>query len=194
MKTAVKPIDVVVVADTDVLDDRFWVRWQDFFGQRVAVPNANNGDFVANAIDVLVGGDDLVGLAQPRHLGAALRSGAEHPARRRCAIPGDREVLEDKLKNTQAEDQGAERLIAARRAPQPDAEPGGGDRQFPRSSCSHQAPAARRCSWPSARTSITSRAVLEFFDIAFIPILVAIAAAIIGLLRLRRRARASRTV
>ena len=38
------------------------------------------------------------------------------------------------------------------------------------------------------------KGLLEFFDIAFIPILVAIAAAILGLLRLRRRARASRTV
>ena len=45
-----------------MLDDRFWVQKQDFFGQRVVVPTANNGDFVANAIEVLAGGDDLVGL------------------------------------------------------------------------------------------------------------------------------------
>jgi hypothetical protein len=38
------------------------------------------------------------------------------------------------------------------------------------------------------------KGLLEFFDIAFIPILVAIAAAVIGILRLRRRARAAHTV
>ncbi|MDE2512723.1 MAG: Gldg family protein, partial [Alphaproteobacteria bacterium] len=49
IKTAAKPIDVVAVADTDILDDRFWVQVQNFFGQRVAVPSANNGDFVTDA-------------------------------------------------------------------------------------------------------------------------------------------------
>jgi len=38
------------------------------------------------------------------------------------------------------------------------------------------------------------KGALEFFDIAVIPILVAIAAAVIGILRLRRRARAAHTV
>ncbi len=62
LKQSAKPINVVVVADTDMLDDRFWVEKQDFFGQRMLVPTADNGDFVANAIEVLAGGDDLVGL------------------------------------------------------------------------------------------------------------------------------------
>jgi ABC-type uncharacterized transport system involved in gliding motility auxiliary subunit len=62
LKTSAQPINVVVVADTDMLDDRFWMQTQDFFGQRVAIPTANNGDFVANAVEVLAGGNDLVGL------------------------------------------------------------------------------------------------------------------------------------
>ena len=62
IKTAAQPISIVVVADTDILEDRFWVQAQDFFGQRVAVPAANNGDFVANAVDVLAGGPDLISL------------------------------------------------------------------------------------------------------------------------------------
>ncbi len=65
-----KPINVVVVADTDMLADRFWVDIQDFVGQHVAVPNANNGDLVTNAIDTLSGGDDLIGL---RTRGTAVR-------------------------------------------------------------------------------------------------------------------------
>jgi ABC-type uncharacterized transport system involved in gliding motility auxiliary subunit len=56
LKQSEHPINVVVVADTDILDDRVWVQSQDFFGQRVVVPIANNGDFVADAVDVLAGG------------------------------------------------------------------------------------------------------------------------------------------
>src|SRR6185437_17125056 len=64
------PINVIVVADTDMLADRFWVDVQNFVGQKVAVPNANNGDLVTNSIDTLSGGDDLIGL---RTRGTAVR-------------------------------------------------------------------------------------------------------------------------
>ncbi|MBL8805330.1 MAG: Gldg family protein [Rhodospirillales bacterium] len=56
------PINVIVVADTDMLEDRFWVSVQEFFGQRVATPSAYNGDFVVNAVDNLMGSSDLIGL------------------------------------------------------------------------------------------------------------------------------------
>ncbi len=56
------PINVIVVADTDLLEDRFWVQVQEFFGQRVATPGAYNGDFVVNAVDNLTGSSDLIGL------------------------------------------------------------------------------------------------------------------------------------
>src|SRR3546814_12470500 len=40
--------NIIVVADVDMLADGLWVRVQDFFGQRVAMPGANNGAFVVN--------------------------------------------------------------------------------------------------------------------------------------------------
>ena len=49
------PIQALVVADADVLTDRFWVQFREFYGRRVAVPGAGNGDFVANALDALTG-------------------------------------------------------------------------------------------------------------------------------------------
>jgi ABC-type uncharacterized transport system involved in gliding motility auxiliary subunit len=55
-------IHVVIVADTDVLSDRLWVRVQDFFGQRVAAPWANNADFVINALEHLAGSSDLISI------------------------------------------------------------------------------------------------------------------------------------
>jgi ABC-type uncharacterized transport system involved in gliding motility auxiliary subunit len=57
-----KPINVIVVADTDFIADLFWLRTQDLFGQQVTVPTANNGDFVVNAADNLAGASALIGL------------------------------------------------------------------------------------------------------------------------------------
>ena len=57
-----KPLNVVLIADTDMLHQRFWIQIQDFFGQRVMSPFANNGDLVVNALDNLSGSSDLIGL------------------------------------------------------------------------------------------------------------------------------------
>lgn len=56
------PANLVVVADSDILADRFWVRISDFFGQKTATPFSDNGPFVANLVDTLAGGDALIGL------------------------------------------------------------------------------------------------------------------------------------
>jgi ABC-type uncharacterized transport system involved in gliding motility auxiliary subunit len=55
-------INVVVGADVDFLDDRFWVQIQETAGQRYAVPFADNGAFLIGAIDHLAGSTDLVQL------------------------------------------------------------------------------------------------------------------------------------
>ncbi len=60
-------INVIVVADTDVLSDRLWVQVQDFFGQRVAQPWASNGSFVVNSIDNLGGSADLIKIRSRGH-------------------------------------------------------------------------------------------------------------------------------
>jgi len=53
---------VVVIADTDILEDRFWVRVQDFFGQQIATPIADNGALIVNLLDTLSGSEALIGL------------------------------------------------------------------------------------------------------------------------------------
>jgi ABC-type uncharacterized transport system involved in gliding motility auxiliary subunit len=55
-------IDVIVVADTDLFDDQFWTQTQNVMGQAISVPIADNGDFVLNAVDNLMGSDALIGL------------------------------------------------------------------------------------------------------------------------------------
>ncbi|MFZ6045043.1 Gldg family protein [Pseudomonas sp. CR3202] len=53
-------INVIAVADTDMLSDRMWVQVQDFFGQRVPQPWADNAGFAINALDNLAGSDALI--------------------------------------------------------------------------------------------------------------------------------------
>jgi ABC-type uncharacterized transport system involved in gliding motility, auxiliary component len=54
--------DLIVVADTDILADLLWVRTQNVFGQRLKMAVANNGDFLANAVDNLAGSSDLISI------------------------------------------------------------------------------------------------------------------------------------
>ena len=53
-------INVIVVADTDLLSDRMWVHVQDYFGQRMPQPWADNASFAINALDNLSGSDALI--------------------------------------------------------------------------------------------------------------------------------------
>lgn len=62
LAVAPEPVNVVLVADADLLADQMWVQSQDFFGQRVHTAFANNGDFVINALDNLLGSGDLISI------------------------------------------------------------------------------------------------------------------------------------
>jgi ABC-type uncharacterized transport system involved in gliding motility auxiliary subunit len=53
-------INVILIADTDLLTDRLWAQVQNFFGQRMSTAFASNGDFVVNALDNLTGSGDLI--------------------------------------------------------------------------------------------------------------------------------------
>jgi ABC-type uncharacterized transport system involved in gliding motility auxiliary subunit len=64
------PANLVVIADSDLLTDRFWVRSQDFFGQQDTTPFSDNGPFVVNLVGTLSGNDALIGL---RSRGSSLR-------------------------------------------------------------------------------------------------------------------------
>jgi len=57
---SLQPLNLIVVADSDILTDFLWVRVQNFFGQSVTQAFANNGDFLFNAIDNLSGNEDLI--------------------------------------------------------------------------------------------------------------------------------------
>ncbi len=55
-------VQVIVVADTDLLSDRMWAQAQSLFGQQLISAFASNGDFVINALDQLAGSTGLLTL------------------------------------------------------------------------------------------------------------------------------------
>ncbi|MFV0456992.1 MAG: Gldg family protein [Pseudomonas sp.] len=96
-------INVIVVADTDLLSDRMWVQVQDFFGQRFPQPWADNGSFVINALDNLSGSDALISVrsrgrfARPFVVVEELQRQAENRFRE------TEEVLQHRLAETEAQ-------------------------------------------------------------------------------------------
>lgn len=113
-------VNVIIIADSDLLHDSFWVRIQEFLGQRIAVPEANNADFVLNALDNLTGGQALVGLrgrgveSRPFHLVDELRRESEQQYRaRETALNAKLAELQGKLKSLQGTAEGQKVILTA---------------------------------------------------------------------------------
>jgi ABC-type uncharacterized transport system involved in gliding motility auxiliary subunit len=188
LKQSAQPINIVVVADTDMLDDRFWLQKQEFFGQRVQVPTANNGDFVANAIEVLAGGDDLVGLrtrgtsARPFTVVEQIQSEAQ------ARYSAEERTLQAKLKDTQA------KLASLTGKDQANAPATLSEEQTKAIEEFRTDMVQTRRQLRDVQAALRSdiqrmKAGLEFLNIALIPLIVAVVAVVLGALRLRRRSR-----
>lgn len=59
---ASEPLNLILVADADLLADRNWVRQQNLLGQDILMPLASNGDLAINALENLRGSQALIGL------------------------------------------------------------------------------------------------------------------------------------
>jgi ABC-type uncharacterized transport system involved in gliding motility auxiliary subunit len=76
-------VQLLIVADSDVWDDRFWVHVGNQLGRTVAEPFADNGALILNAVENLSGSDDLISLRtrassdRPFAVVQALRQAAE---------------------------------------------------------------------------------------------------------------------
>lgn len=108
VKGSVQPINVIVMADTDVLADRFWVRFQNFLGIKLASTHADNANFVLNALDNLGGNDDLISLrsrnqyARPFERVEAIQRDAEAQFRaQEQTLQAKLSETEDKLRELQ---------------------------------------------------------------------------------------------
>jgi len=95
-------INVVVIADSDLLEERFWLQKQQFFGREMEEKIAGNADFIVNAIENLTGSDELLKLRS--------RGVSQRPFERIQSLEQEAEQqlqdkereLQDKLKETQA--------------------------------------------------------------------------------------------
>jgi ABC-type uncharacterized transport system involved in gliding motility auxiliary subunit len=186
LKEAAQPINVVVVADSDMLADRFWVQTSDFFGQRVAVPNANNADLVANALEVLAGGNDLITLrsrgtsARPFEVVQTLQRDAD------SRYAAQEKELQDKLKDTQAKikdmqsDKSGKIVLTAEQTSTLD--------NF-RKEMVQTRQQLRDVQLRLNQDIRSLKSRLVFADVALIPILLVIVAIILGIVRLQRRKR-----
>ena len=188
LKQSAQPINVIVVADTDMLDDKFWMQKQEFFGRRVLVPTANNGDFVANAIEVLAGGEDLIGLrtrgtsARPFEIVEQIQSEAQ------ARYSAEERELQAKLKETEA------KLANLTGKDQTNAPTTLSPEQTKAIEEFRADMVQTRRQLRDVQAALRSnirrlKAGLEFLDIALIPIIVAAVAIFLGAVRLKRRSR-----
>ncbi len=185
--------NLVIVADSDVLEDRFWVRVQDFFGQQVAQPTADNGALVINTLDNLAGSDALIGLRsrgesrRPFELVEAMRRTAEAEFRsREQALTRKLEETERKLRElrqggaTAAERGRAEAVLTAeQRAAIEEA----------RRDIVQTRQELRGVQRDLRREIEALERTVKLAAIVVVPVLVAVVAVLLGIWRVRRRAR-----
>jgi ABC-type uncharacterized transport system involved in gliding motility auxiliary subunit len=187
-----EPANLVVVADSDILDDRFWVRVQDFFGQSQATPFSDNGPFVANLIDTLAGGDALIGLrargasARPFVLVDQMQSAAEAQFRQtQQVLQQHLDAVQKQLQtlrqgNGQAGDQSAQPVITPEQRAAIDAA---------RQDILATRQKLRAVQFELNRDIARLETELRLFDIVLVPAVLTILAIGLGIVRRRRRGR-----
>jgi ABC-type uncharacterized transport system involved in gliding motility auxiliary subunit len=192
----------VVANDSDILEDRFWVRVQDFFGQQVTTPFSGNGSLVVNLLDTLSGSDALISLrsrgeaARPFELVEEIRRDADAKYRQ------TERALQQRLERTEAR----LRELRSGATPAAAAAAGGGERVAQAAVITPE----QRTEIDAAREEIqrTRRelrgvqldlrrdierleGLLRFANIALVPTLLVVFALGLAVLRARRRARAA---
>lgn len=182
------PARIVVVADTDLLDDRNWLTTQRMMGQEVSLPVADNASLVANGLDYLVGSEALLSLRgrevtqRPFTKVAEIRRIAEQQYRAKEQELSRRlEDLQQKLSSLQvAEGQDDSLLSDAQRA----------EIDNFRNQLLETRRELRDVQHALRQDIETLRDRIRFFGIAAVPLLVALAAiglAIVQRVRYRRR-------
>jgi ABC-type uncharacterized transport system involved in gliding motility auxiliary subunit len=172
--------NIVIFADSDFFDDRFWVSEQNYLGQRFGVPIADNGKFLLNAVENLMGSNDLISLrgreriARPFTRIEALRKTAE------ANYLAEEEALLMRIEAAQAEldnlEQGGARLVDAEAA-----------NSRVREELLSARKALRKVQGDLRRDIDQLEARLTWLNIAVMPVLVALGAMLLGLRQRKRR-------
>jgi ABC-type uncharacterized transport system involved in gliding motility auxiliary subunit len=99
-------LNMIVMADTDLLTSRFWLQQQEFFGKKISTPVSNNADFLVNSLENLGGSQALISLrsrglsVRPFHTIQDIKNNAEDKYRK------TEQQLTEKLKDLQGKLQG----------------------------------------------------------------------------------------
>ena len=183
------PISVIVVADTDLLHDQFWLRRQNMMGQDVIVPIAANADFVINALDNLAGSSDLIGL---RSRGKSTRPFVVVEAMRRTA---EQKFLAEERNLKESLEKSKSRIVELESR----AQASGGSLLTPEQQVEIQAVRTQVLKTRKQLRDVQhnlNRDIddletrLKFANMGLVPVAVSVIAAILALFRLRRRRRA----
>jgi ABC-type uncharacterized transport system involved in gliding motility auxiliary subunit len=186
-------INVIVMADTDVFDDRFWVRVQDIYTKQVATPFADNGAFILNAVENLTGSADLISLRTRATNNRPFIVVQKLQAQAQAKFQQEADALKQRLTDTETRLHALEQGTGPNGKTQADANltP---DQQAEIGRFKHEMAATRgelREVQHSLRKEVDALgAFLAFVNIALVPILVAAFAIVVAILRRRRRARA----
>ena len=172
--------NIVIFADSDFFDDRFWVSEQNYLGQRFGVPIADNGKFLLNAVENLMGSNDLISLrgreriARPFTRIEALRKTAE------ANYLAEEEALLMRIEAAQSEldnlEQGGARLVDAEAA-----------NSRVREELLSARKALRKVQGDLRRDIDQLEARLTWLNIAVMPVLVGLGAMLLGLRQRKRR-------
>ncbi|GMQ89192.1 MAG: GldG family protein [Gammaproteobacteria bacterium] len=183
-----EPVNIIVVADTDMLEDRFWVDFRDFYGQRVAVTRADNGAFLINALENLSGSNDLISLrsrgrsARPFIKVAALKEAAEKQFRtKERALQIKLSETRQKISELQQQKEGESSLIIS-------AEQREELRKFQTEQVRIRKE-LRNVQHDLTRNIEKLGTWLKIINIGLIPLLVILVATVLGMVRMRRMRR-----
>ena len=185
-----EPLNLILVADSDMLSNTFWVQMREFFGRRFTTPVANNGDFVLNAVENLAGSSDLIGL---RSRGSARRPFTKLEEMQKAAqelYKAEEQRLMTQLEETE------KKLLALQGGPTEGGE-GGATKALTEEQkvevdkftedLLKTRKALRQVRHNLHKDIDTLRNRLSFMNIALVPLLVTIAAAGLGMARVKRR-------
>ncbi|MDE2335506.1 MAG: ABC transporter, partial [Rhodospirillales bacterium] len=185
-----RPAQLVVIADSDIMADRFWVQTSNFFGQTQATPFSDNGAFVANLVGTLTGSDALLGL---RARGVSVRPFTRIDAMQRLAEARFRRTEQALRAHLAA----AQKQLTALRTGRGEAGAGAlitaQQRQaisgLERDMIATRA-RLRQVQFDLRRSIQSLEDTIRLIDIAAVPLLLVVLAIALGIARARRRTRA----
>jgi ABC-type uncharacterized transport system involved in gliding motility auxiliary subunit len=193
IKASTGPINVVIMADSDIFDDRFWVRVENLYGHRIAAPFADNAAFVLNAIENLTGSSDLISLRTRATNNRPFTVVQDLQSHAQAQFQQEADALQQQLTDTQS------RLHALEQGGSTNGQPTNAagltpEQQAEIQTFKHQLVETRtqlRNVQHNLRREVDALGtLLAFINIALVPILVALFAIGVTVLRRRRRARA----